>query len=378
MKTTLNPVHLPYDEKEAFHQSVKRVAVFRALHLGDMLCAVPALRALRAALPEAHITLIGLPWARRFAERFSAYLDGFISFPGHPDLPESTPDIAALPNFFDRMQAQRLDLAIQLHGSGVLTNSITALLGARHTAGFFTPGAWCLEREHFMTWPEQGHEIERLLCMMQFLGIPSLGKELEFPLTDADFAELRHNPVTAPLEAGAYACIHAGAQLPSRRWPPERFAAVADWLATQGLRIVLTGTADERPITRAVAGAMRAPALDLAGSTSLGGLAALVSGARLVICNDTGISHIAAARKIPSVVVCLGSDPERWAPLDGERHRLVVHPVACRPCSHRDCPIGHPCAEQLAPARVIEEAGALLAGRIGKKSETAPWNACAY
>jgi ADP-heptose:LPS heptosyltransferase len=105
---------------------------------------------------------------------------------------------------------------------------------------------------------------------------------------------------------------------------------------------------------------MLQPALDLAGRTTLGGLAALLSRARLLVSNDTGVSHIAAAMRTPSVVIACGSDPQRWAPLDRERHRVLWRDVECRPCAHRECPIGHPCALGVPARQVLDEIRSLV------------------
>lgn len=291
-----------------------------------MLCAVPALRALRAARPDAHITLIGLPWARVFAGRYDAYVDDFIASPGLPGLPERAPEPERVPEFLRDVQRRRFDLAIQLHGSGRLTNAVVARFGAKRIAGFHEPGAYRSDDGDFLPWPTAGHEVHRLLRLVELLGAPPQGDHLEFPIREADGAELRAFGAVGHLAPYRYACVHPGARHAVKRWAPERFAVVADALAARGLRVVLTGTAAEAPLTRAVAAAMRAPALDAAGPMSLGALAALLAGARLLVCNDTGVSHLAAALGTPSVVVFLAADPDRWAPLDRVRHRPVYGP----------------------------------------------------
>jgi ADP-heptose:LPS heptosyltransferase len=336
------------------------IAVLRALQLGDMLCAVPALRALRSAYPQARLTLIGLPWARELAARYSRYVDDFIEFPGFPGLPERGCDPRAFTAFLADAQDRRFDLALQLHGDGRLTNAVTALLGARHCAGFFPRGGACPDPLRFLPWEPREHEVLRPLRLLERLGVPGAGIDLEFPLDEVDRGELARLVQAFRFRPGQYVCVHPGAQLASRRWPPERFARVADALAAEGHTVVLTGTAAEAAVTCAVAGAMRARAVDLTGRTSLGALAALVARARLLVCNDTGVSHIAAAMRTPSVVVSCGADTARWSPLDPARHRVLAHEPACRPCGYASCPFGHECAQGVEPAAAIAEARALL------------------
>jgi ADP-heptose:LPS heptosyltransferase len=302
----------------------RQIALFRALPgLGDMLCAVPAMRALRAALPEAKITLIGLPWAEIFVQRFHAYLDGFIEFPGHPGLPDRIPQLRQFPAFLADIQAHDFDWVVQMHGNGNLINPLAVLLAARRTAGFYVPGRYCPDPDCFLPYPEHEPEVWRLLRLMEFLGIPNQGDNLEFPLGSADWQELHALEEAQGLQPGGYVCVHPGASVTERCWPPERFAAVADTLVESGLQVVLTGTSRETVLTEQIARMMKHRPVNLAGRTSLGALGALLSQACLLVCNDTGVSHLAAALKVPSVVIFSQSDPDRWAPLDRERHRIL-------------------------------------------------------
>jgi ADP-heptose:LPS heptosyltransferase len=224
---------------------------------------------MKAGLPGAEITLVGLPWARALAQRLS-YIDDFMPFPGYPGLPEARCDVRTLPDFLAQVQARRFDLAVQLHGSGAIVNPLVATFGATHNAGFMAPGVWAPEddAELFCRWPEHGHEIERLLTLTDHLGLPRAGTHLEFPLTDDDRREL-HALWPDASNGQPYVCVHAGAQLPSRRWDPRRFAEVADAVAERGYSVVLTGGPSETGLVGDVAACMRHTPLNLCGHTTL-------------------------------------------------------------------------------------------------------------
>jgi ADP-heptose:LPS heptosyltransferase len=338
----------------------RKVAVFRALQLGDMLCVVPALRALRQAAPEAAITLIGLPWARDFVRRYGALVDDFLAFPGFPGLPEHPVSLRELPGFLNAAQRRDFDLVIQMHGSGALSNPLAVALGARRHAGYFREGQYRPEPQNFLEWRDHEHEVLRYLRLTRHLGASSQSDHLEFPLLPEDRQSLQRLPLRLP-NRGTYVCVHAGARLPSRRWPAQRFAELADRIADQGMTIVLTGSAWEAGMARQVARHMSAPALDLTGQTDLGALALLASEAALVVCNDTGMSHIAAAVDTPSVVICSGADAARFAPLDWRRHPVLHADMPCRPCMHFSCPFpGHPCARAVSVDDAWRAARALL------------------
>ena len=305
------------------------VVVFRALQLGDMLCSVPALRALRAALPRVRITLVGLPWAQQFADRFSLYIDEFIAFPGDPGLAEQPVQAELLPDFYRAMQGRRFSLALQMHGSGEVSNGIVQAFGARWTAGYGSAPPDAGAGFHALPYPDYGPESLRLLDFVTQLGAPARGTHLEFPLTDEDSDELDTSGLGGDPMPDNYVCIHPGARFRDKCWPPQRFAEIADALACEfGVGIVLTGSAKEADLARAVASHMQTPAIEAAGPISIGAMAALMSQARLLVCNDTGVSHIAAGLQLKSVVIFSKADLKRWAPLDQQLHRCVWDPAA--------------------------------------------------
>ena len=106
-----------------------RIAILRALYLGDFLLAVPAFRAIRRQFPEAEISLIGLPWARSLVRRFAHYLDRFVEFPGYPGIDEVPVCPERTARFLEEQQAYGYDLAIQMHGSGRTSNAVVIDLG---------------------------------------------------------------------------------------------------------------------------------------------------------------------------------------------------------------------------------------------------------
>ena len=309
---------------------VRRLAVLRALPgLGDFLCATPALRALRTGLPDAHITLIGLPWLSSLSPRYALW-DDLLPFPGAPGLPEVPLNEGRLETFLNAHRG-RFDAALQLHGSGPQSNTFVSALHAPFTAGF-CPAEQKPPSPHFLPWQEDEHEVTRWLRLLSHLGIPARGAELgvqpstkpntavHFPLGPSDIAQA--NALERKHHLSSYIVLHPGAASEAKRWPVERFAAVGREAQALGLQVVITGSAGERALAATLHRHLPG-AVNLCGETDLGTLAALLSGARLLVCNDTGVSHLAAATRTPSVVLFSETDPARWAPLGRARHRAL-------------------------------------------------------
>jgi ADP-heptose:LPS heptosyltransferase len=333
-----------------------KVLLIRASRIGDFVCATPAFRALRNSLPHAEITLVGLPFIEELVER-SPHLDRFVRFPGFPGMAEQFFEPRAAAEFFATMQAERFDLAVQMHGSGANSNPFTLLCGARTTAGFVRPGDSPGLLDAALPYPSAIHEVDRLVALSEFLGAPGDGNEMEFPISPMD-------QITADELIGAAARpligVHAGARDAIKRWRPERFAAVASalWRRWGGTIVFIGGDED-----RDAVGVMmdRVPCLDLRRRTSLAVLGAVIRRLAVLVTNDSGPAHIAYALGAPTVTIFGGTSPSEWGPPCGP-HRVVAHHVPCCPCELASCPIGYLCLEHVRTEMVLEAVDEVLLG----------------
>ncbi|RCG30410.1 glycosyltransferase family 9 protein [Sphaerisporangium album] len=263
--------------------------VLRGLGLGDLLTAVPALRALRRAHPG-HRLVLAAP----------ASLSGLVSLISAVDAQLDVSGPGPVP-------VERPDIAVNLHGRG--PESIVALSRTR-------PGR-LLTHAHpefpgldGPPWSRKTHEVRRWCDLLEWYGIA------------ADPSDLLLDPPEPPGPgAPGYVVVHPGAASRARCWPVERFAEVAAALAAQGHRVLVTGDASERSLAFRVGTLAGLPVeWVLAGRTGLRDLAHLVAGARLLVCGDTGVAHLATAYATPSVVLFGPVSPDQWGPPPDGRH----------------------------------------------------------
>jgi ADP-heptose:LPS heptosyltransferase len=336
---------------------VRKVAVVRASRIGDFVCATPALRALAAALPEAEITMITLRQCQDLAERLP-FIRRFVPFPGFPGLAEQFFDARQALRFFDRMQAEEFDLAVQMQGSGVYSNPFTLMLGARATAGFVRQGDGAGRLDAALPIPLEGHEIERVLALATFLGASPRGTATVFPLRTEDHAAAQALLADAPRPIIA---LHPGARDASRRWALDRFAAVGAALRRRhGGTAVVVGGVDERPAAEMIAQSVGEPYLNLAGRIPLAVFAAVLTRLAVLVTNDSGPAHIGYALRTPTVTIFGAGDPTRYGPPALGPFRILVHDCLCRVRDYADCPIGRPCLQSVTVAEVLDAAEAVF------------------
>ncbi|GAT64458.1 glycosyl transferase [Planomonospora sphaerica] len=281
--------------------------VLRALGLGDLLTAVPALRALRRAFPGHRITLAA-PAALAGLVPLIGAVDELCDVPGPDPVPERVP-------------VEAPDVAVNLHGRGPQSTAALLRTGPGRLLAHAHPEIPGVEGPR---WREEVHEVCRWCDLLGWYGLPADPADLL--LADPASPPGPSGPA-GPAPAGERTgpvLVHPGAAYPARRWPPERFARVAAGLRAAGHDVAVTGGAAELGLARRVA-ALAGLSADrvLAGRTGLPELAALVARARLVVCGDTGVAHLASAFATPSVVLFGPVPPALWGPPPGGPHTAL-------------------------------------------------------
>jgi ADP-heptose:LPS heptosyltransferase len=267
--------------------------VLRPLGLGDLLTGIPAIRGIRAAVPGHRLVLA----TTRALEPLAALIDA---------VDEVLPAVELEPLDWTGPPPE---LAVDLHGKGPLSHVVVAALHPERLLTFDSPGY------PGPTWYAGEHEVRRWCRLV------SEGLDVE---CDPDALDLAVPPLTPP--AAGVAVVHPGAAFPGRRWPPERFSAVARHLAGSGLEVAITGGPAERDLALAVAaGAGLGEGAVLAGRTTSLELAAVIAAARLVVCGDTGVAHLATAYRRPSVVLFGPVSPALWGPPPRAQHVVLWH-----------------------------------------------------
>lgn len=339
----------------------RNVLCVRLDSIGDVLMTLPAIRSLHAALPGRRITLLTSPAGAAVAA-LAPEIDEVITYSA-PWMKAEAPPTDSLA-FAAGIRERRFDAACIF--TVYSQSSLPAALLC-HMAEVPLRAAYARENPyHLLThWqPEREpnplvrHEVRRHLDLVAALGTPPLAS-LRIVPGEAAGARARALLAGAGLDSGQpWAIVCPGATAASRRYPPALFAAALRQLQdTHGYRFVLAATAAERPLTATIAAALRG-AVDLAGATDLATLHALMALAPLVIANNSGPAHLAAAAGTPVVCLYAQTNPQHtpW----GVPLRLLFADQPCRFCYRSVCPEGHHrCLAGVAPARVVEAALAL-------------------
>jgi ADP-heptose:LPS heptosyltransferase len=309
---------------------VAKIAVLVPFAVGDFVFTLPALHALRHAYPDAELTVIGRDWHRLLMENRPGPIDRVLVMPSIPGVgtpAETLPDPAA-DGFVDGLRQQRFDLAVQMFGGGRYSNPLVQAMAARLSVGGRAADAPPLDR-----WVRYAVPNNRRLALLEVAALagaalPPLQQELA--VTEADRREAAS--VIAAFRGRPFVVLQPGASDPRRCWPAASFAAVADALAGAGAAVVINGAAAEGELARTVLGHMRAPALDLTGQLSLGGLCGLLEAAALMVSNDTGPLHLSLAIGTPAVGIFWFTNLIDGTPL---RQHLLRSALSLR----LDCPV---------------------------------------
>jgi heptosyltransferase-2 len=322
-----------------------RILVRAPNWVGDVVLSLPALRDLRRLFPAARLEVLARPWV---AELYGAVpgVDAATESRGH------RADVESVRGRFD---------------AGVLLpNSFASALvlfraGVPERWGYATDGRGMLLTRRCRVPPgvRGRSQVYYYRAMLEGLGLAVGGAP------DASLAcpeEWSARGLALLGDDGPWIGVNPGAFYgTAKRWPSQRFAAAADLVARRiGARVAVVGGAGERPLGEAVADGLRAPSRVLCGETSLGDLVGVLARLRLLLTNDSGPMHLAAALGTPVVAVFGSTDEAETAPVS-PRARVVRERVECAPCLLRECPIDHRCMSRVGADRVASTALELLA-----------------
>jgi ADP-heptose:LPS heptosyltransferase len=361
---------------------VRRVAVLRLDHLGDLVLTLPALRRLKLALPHAALDLWVGPWGKDLAELFTD-VDAVHVTPApwfkRPQR-EAWP-WASIGSLAKGLRAGNYDAAFELRGDlrhhlALWLSGIGVRAGQAVTAGRFL-------LSHPVRWMPGVHEQDQSLSLMDQAGVPAVGHSQNHSqsrgrknnsggyLSLPESARREAAALCRSLKLGASpVLVQAGGGAPSRLWTPESWAAVLQGLP-RSVPVALLGSEEERGDMQAIAARVKRPVALAAGRLKMATLAALLGQARLVLSVNSGPAHLAAIQGTPVLVVfSAANEAARWATRGQGVRVLAARDFPCSPCELTVCPYDNACMRAVGPDSVLLEARRMLAaGRTGTKGK---------
>jgi lipopolysaccharide heptosyltransferase II len=337
-------------EKSKIHKILIRATNW----VGDAVMTMPALEAVRKNFQDADITVLARPWVTPLLEAHPA-VNRVIPYRRGNGFGE---DFLEILRIVRRIREQDFDLAILFQNA--FEAALLAFLGGiKNRVGYSTDGRGFLlshgvrRRDDIM----KGHQVEYYLGILKGMGWEADSKD-PILFVDPDEDEkigimLRNHGIEVNdfLMALSPGAIYG----PAKRWPSERFALIGDWAVEKwGAKVLIMGSEREKDIGADVNDAMKHPALNLCGLTSLGGAMALIKRCGFFVTNDSGLMHVAAALHIPLVAVFGSTDPVATGPR-GPNARIVQHETDCAPCLKPECPEDSRCMLSITSEEVWQE-----------------------
>lgn len=336
------------------------ILIIKPSSFGDIIQALPVAARLREEWPRARISWLVNTQYRRLLEK-NPCVDSLFLF--SRDLWRKQRNLPAALSSFRRLwrdlSRARFDAVIDLQGL-LRSGMLTLATGAPVRAGFANAreGAHLCYNRRVAVVPEEMHAVERYLLAAAALGCR--GTAVTFPLgmgkeEEAWAAQFLRGATPDP--GGLTVGLSPAARWSTKRWPIELFALLGDRLAARGARVVLIGGLGGEG--KAVADRMRAAALVADGIDDPLKTAALVKRCAVLVSNDSGPMHLAAAVGTPVVALFGPTEPARTGPY-GRRHAIVCATVDCRPCYRKECPRGEECMRLIGMDRVFEAARKII------------------